>query len=1167
MKPRTHCYSVFTSGLCSAFLFASSLAASAVVLDNFNDNLKSDWTDTLSGGSVIESSQQLQIGTATAAGSVTATRKTSEAFTNTAGHTLELRVNVNAVSPPSNTNVLAMLGWVPTGGTLLANGYSLSAGATDVKLQKGAATLWTANLASGIQNSNVTLVLRMTPAGSAMTVNARVYKQTGSQVLQNYTVLAEYTASDAAGLIGSGGHATLGVMNQAAVTNALVWFDDLQVFELNNGVLDNFNVADGLSGWSVAKKNGADNVVEGGGQVTCTGWIASGGGFATAYNTAKTFKIVDGARVEFRVTVVQHNTLDNTYSLLGYLPSPGSGNQNVYNLVLYHIADKDPAGAGGSTKLANGKNYNGWWSFISPSVPAPDGTRRLQYSLAMTGEGANCRVETRIEDLSVGVNEPGRVPYQNVFVDTAAEDLEPAGIGQAELSDSPYLYLNGNFTIGTFNDGLMTAPVEVVFDNAEYGETIPANADPSIQDVSPMHQANFVAATNAVSFSVLDDTNTPLDNIVLTLNGVVYTNGSPGVTITGTDQNRRFTLAGALSPNVNYSGSIKATDNVGASVELPYLFDTFLTDNLVVESEAFNYGGGLFIDSPLLISEWSGYDEHAYNHHEGVPEIDYHDNRNTASMSPFRMVDYVHTAHAGDPPRAEYVLAGGMAAGFYEQMVEDIYDGDWLNYTKTFAPGNYHVFLRQSQYLLLQTLVTLERVTSDRTQENQTTTLLGSFMGVPSGLDRYGNVQLTDAAGQPVVVRFAGGVDTLRVQDRITGNADDEVGILLQNYLVFVPAADPGTLRPVVAMATPIANATVNSVSPVTTATIVNRDTTVNTGSVQLSLNGSSVSATVTPTTTGADVSYALPAPLPSPGLVTNLLAFQDSAGVWQTNTWTWTLTYPFLRGANSLPPGTLTLRGWELRMVQTNSPSGLGNELSRAEQQLAIPPEIPYEVTTQTVWQVFNWNDAGDGTTATDFGHFTGATGVPGLSPDYTHDNIACEMFGYLELAAGVHRFGVVSDDGFQLRSGTTPRDSAATVLGFRGGSFNSTFDFVVESSGLYPVRCLWYENTGGTTFQMYSVDLANTNSLTLVNDPANPAGVVKVWLPYGLLASASLNGPFTGAVGHAINTATKTITVPRSGDAQFYRVLAFDPINPGYQPFIKHIEVSPTTVTIQYE
>jgi hypothetical protein len=1129
MKKFTHRQISSPAGLFFALLLASSLAVSARVLDNFSDNLKTGWTDSLGGGSVSESGGQFNITTSVSSGAVTSSKKTSEAFTILVGQTLELRVDVGTVSPAYSPNVLAVLAWVPTGNALFANGYSLTAGANDVKLQKGATVLWTASLPSGIQNSNVTLVLRMTPSGSAMTVNARVYKQTGTAALQNFTVLAEYTATDASGLIGTAGNATLGVINPGSPTGASVKFDNLQVFELANGVLDNFNVADNLAGWAIAKKNSADAVVEGGGQVTCRAYLASGGGFATAYNTAKTFKIVDGSRLEFSIRLVGENTLDNTYFVFGYLPGPGSGNINIYSLLLYHIGYRVTGGAGG-TALVNGKNYNGWWGAMTDGTQPGTPNRRMW--IAMTGEGTSCRIESRVENLNVDVNDPARIEYQNVFVDTAAKDLG------TEPYILPYMNLDGNFTFGTFNDGAFPpAYAEVIFDDAEYAETVPENAAPTLLNISPPHGSNFVSSASAVSFNAVDDTNTPMDNIILTLNGVRYTNGSPGVTITGGNQNRLFTLTGALSPNVNYIGSIKASDNVGATIETGYQFDTFLTNDFLVESEEYNFGSGQFLDNPLLIPEgWS--DPNAYNDQSGTAEIDFHDNQTGAGGGPavhtFRTFDPVRTAHAGDPARAKYILAGGGDAGYFEQMVDDIHDNDWLNYTKTYPSGNYLVYLRQSQYIIPASLVTLERVTSDRTQPSQTTAVMGSFLGTVSGLDRYLNVPLTDGAGNPVVVHFSGGVQTLRVRDWITGNADDNIGVLLQNYLVFVPTANPGTLRPYVAMALPPANWVVDYSSPAMTnsASIANRDTTVSTvpGDIILLLNGAPVAATVTPTGGGADVTWPLSA-LPPTQTITNTLIFKDSASVWQTNTWAYSYA-AFLRASNGFPLGSLTVRGISARMVQTNSPTW-DNSLARAEQQLAIPPQIPYEVTYSNIIQTINWNDAAG----------SGVDPVPGLDQDGTHDNIAVEMFAYLELTAGAHRFQAVSDDRFQLRSGTTLADTGATVMGQAiGNTFSGTFDFMVEATGLYPVRCIWEENGGGANFSLRSVNPDTTTPL--INDPGNPVGVVKAYFteyPVRCLAASTVSGPYAAdgtAAFSGVTLTGGTVMIPMAGGTKFYRL-----------------------------
>ena len=258
----------------------------------------------------------------------------------------------------------------------------------------------------------------------------------------------------------------------------------------------------------------------------------------------------------------------------------------------------------------------------------------------------------------------------------------------------------------------------------------------------------------------------------------------------------------------------------------------------------------------------------------------------------------------------------------------------------------------------------------------------------------------------------------------------------------------------------------------------------------------------------------------------------------------TWTYSYPFLSGSNSLPLGTFPLRGFSVRMVQTNGPT-LGNDLFRAEEQLANPPFFPFEVTTQTVMQVVNFADEGDGTTANPFGYFPNADAVPGLPPDGTHDNIAVEIFAYMQLTAGGHRFGAVSDDGFQMRSGAGLRDASATVMGVRdGGTFNGTFDFVVGATGLYPVRCIWYENGGTANFQLFSVDPDNPAGRILLNDPTNPTGDVLVYQPIGVLSSASVSGPYTPAAGAVIDQVNQTVTVPMSGSVQFYRMIAVNPV-----------------------
>lgn len=367
----------------------------------------------------------------------------------------------------------------------------------------------------------------------------------------------------------------------------------------------------------------------------------------------------------------------------------------------------------------------------------------------------------------------------------------------------------------------------------------------------------------------------------------------------------------------------------------------------------------------------------------------------------------------------------------------------------------------------------------------------------------------------------------------------------LDNYYATTPAAN--TMRATVTDLSPPPAGKATAFYPTVTVGILDRDTLVNTNSIVLCLDGvwiPNASLTIdgqvhkpsNPNAypedfSGATVTYPITTLLPWGSKHTNIVAFQDSASAWQTNTWTWTLAYPYLFASNSLPVGALSTRGWDYRMVQAADVGGADNSLATAEQQLAIPPGIPYDVSYSTNGlQLLQWNDD------------TGVpNGVPGLTGTL-HDNIACEMLGYMHLTAGLHRFYAHSDDGFQLRSGSSPGDLAATVVGFRdGGTFNGTFDFVVEADGLYPTRCIWYEHGGQALFELDSVDLGD-NSHVLINDPTDPTGVVKVYTSTGAqvlpLSSATVNGPYTVEHTAVVDQNAKTVTVPLSGAAKFFRL-----------------------------
>ena len=140
-----------------------------------------------------------------------------------------------------------------------------------------------------------------------------------------------------------------------------------------------------------------------------------------------------------------------------------------------------------------------------------------------------------------------------------------------------------------------------------------------------------------------------------------------------------------------------------------------------------------------------------------------------------------------DLARQKFIDAGGAQKGVYDFGIAEIEEGEWLNYTRTYPNGEYLVYLRQAQFDMSEAKSTLELVTSATDEEDQTTEVLGSFLGSGSGVE-FRNVPLTDEAGkEPIIVKL-GGKATLRLAQHIT----DPNGLyLFQNYLVFIKYEKP----------------------------------------------------------------------------------------------------------------------------------------------------------------------------------------------------------------------------------------------------------------------------------------------------------------------------------------------------------------------------------------
>ncbi|HTG44828.1 MAG TPA: hypothetical protein VK633_09880, partial [Verrucomicrobiae bacterium] len=520
--------------------------------------------------------------------------------------------------------------------------------------------------------------------------------------------------------------------------------------------------------------------------------------------------------------------------------------------------------------------------------------------------------------------------------------------------------------------------------------------------------------------------------------------------------------------------------------------------------------------------------------------------------------DPVRMNHTLDNVRSKFTAAGGGAVDIFDYDVQDIDANEWLNYTRTFPAGSYEVYLREAVANMANGESVLELVTGSANQPDQTTRVLGSFLGLRSGF-QYRNFPLTDGSGLNKAVVQLSGPATLRLR-QVTATPSD--ASRYENYLIFIPVAQSGPQRATVATLNPAGGSILESATPAISATILNRDTTVKTESIKLYINGQAVSPVLTPSADGVSLTYSLN-PLPATGsLVSGRVEFTDSQNITQTNEWTFTLSYNGLNAAN-LVSGPGGERGFKLRFVQAAlEASPLENSLTRAEDQLAANSAIPKFADTNFVVQVVNFNEA-----ESDAGSIPGDQIVPGLEPDINGtDDFAVEIQAYLDLSAGVHHFGVMSDDGFKVSSGTSLTDKTTIPLSFRsGGTANQTFDFYVPTAGLYPFRMVWYERGGGANAEWFSVD-PQTGGRTLINDPASPNAVkayTAVTAPAVIIESAAeAAGPYSADTSATINTTTRTVVIASTGaNRRFYR------INAPAKLKISSATRAGTTLTLAYE
>ncbi|MDR3460459.1 MAG: hypothetical protein P4N60_23770 [Verrucomicrobiae bacterium] len=400
---------------------------------------------------------------------------------------------------------------------------------------------------------------------------------------------------------------------------------------------------------------------------------------------------------------------------------------------------------------------------------------------------------------------------------------------------------------------------------------------PAIVNLVPTNTSLYVDASSAsISFEVKSLLSTVVSTTVsASLNGVPlsainFSTASPTSDLI-------VSSSAPLAPDTFYTLVITAQDANGDTTTNISNFNTFLATDLYIDCGDYNYssGGasGLFVNSPTPANAYAGF--------IGSNNIDYFETDLTGTNNLYRPGDlpqviFLATDSTGDP----VPHAGG---AFTIYSLGFTVATEWENYTRVLPPAvtNYNIYARAASGTGGQ--FEIERLTNAiATTTNQPLAALGRVNVPNTGGSRIHTGQLTpltDLFGNTVLVPLSG-TNTLRC------TAISNQGYNLEYLLVVANTSATGTLRPYIASGSPAPGATAVATTSKINFTVANRQTTVT--NVQLYLNGTNYSSAVflTNNLVGSTV-FVSPTNLLANTNNTITAIIADSAGVLQTNTWT----------------------------------------------------------------------------------------------------------------------------------------------------------------------------------------------------------------------------------------------------------------------------------------
>ena len=292
----------------------------------------------------------------------------------------------------------------------------------------------------------------------------------------------------------------------------------------------------------------------------------------------------------------------------------------------------------------------------------------------------------------------------------------------------------------------------------------------TINNISPDDTKALFNATNTMSFGINSPSAAVTANgIVLTLNGV---NVSSNLVISGGGTGNVTARYTNLLLNTIYIGQINVTNVSGEGVSAPVRFDTFSSNYFTWEAEDFDFSSGHFIDNAVISTN----SPNSYYNQVGVSNVDeYVLNYSTNQPHGWRPNYQVATDLANDTPRAQFT-----AIGIPDYLVGYFNPSNWVNYTRTFPAGTYNVYGRLANGNGGLASCSLAEVTSGQGTTSQTTTQLGIFQFSARGWNSFDFIPLSDAWGNPLVVKL-NGQTTLRVTSGPLG------GGINMNFFMLAP--------------------------------------------------------------------------------------------------------------------------------------------------------------------------------------------------------------------------------------------------------------------------------------------------------------------------------------------------------------------------------------------